>query len=908
MHFQVFHGLRMAFLALVLPLSMAAQTTSVIRPPDPRGPLSGFQRHAPALQRHPKVGLVMSGGGARALTEIGVLRSLEKYKIPIDLIVANSLGSIIGGLYASGYSAAEIESVVVRTNWDEVLPFSEGSQRREVYVGQKQTEPVGYLLIRLEGLQPIIPSSLSGGQRLSNYLMNLTLQALYHPGPSFDDLKIPFRVVTTDLISGQQVILDHGSLAEAMRASVTVPLMYAPIRLDSFALVDGGLVSNIPVDIARALGCDVVIVANATANMRKESQLGAPWEVADQIMTIMMQRANREELALADVVISPRTGDRLVSDFSDPASVIKSGEEAADSSIPAILEAIRRPLAGARDSDTVYHNVEVALSGDALPAELEKEIFADAQGLSLSRSQIEKHLQRISSEGTYRDVYAEVPGGPGPVRIVYHAHYNNAVRSVRFRGNTIVSSETVSSAVSGLLGKALDERDLRRRLELVLKLYRDRQYSLARIDSLSFDSASGEISFAVNEGVIEDIRFRGNNHTKDYVIRRELPLTWGDVFNLEKVNQGLINIASTGLFEYVLLNVVEENNRPVLVFKVEEKSPNQLLLGVHVDNEHNFVGTIDIRNTNFRGVGENLGLALLYGYRDRTVRAEYRANRIFQSYLTFDLKGYFTSNDIFTYGDDSTLSGARWDRVEAGRYRQMKYGGSFAFGSQIERLGMATAELRAEHHQISGISGTGYDPEEYRFVGLKLQTTIDTENKYAFPTDGINLTASYESALKSLGSEVSFSKVGFTYESYTTLLERHTFRPRITVGFADRTLPIAERYSMGGERSFFGLREDDSRGRQIFLVNMEYRYWLPFRIIFDSYLSVRYDLGTISNVPEDLKFSHFQHGIGIQLGLDTPLGAATISLGKGFTFHQKLPESPLATGPLLIYFSIGPTL
>ncbi|MBI1805610.1 MAG: BamA/TamA family outer membrane protein, partial [Ignavibacteria bacterium] len=160
----------------------------------------------------------------------------------------------------------------------------------------------------------------------------------------------------------------------------------------------------------------------------------------------------------------------------------------------------------------------------------------------------------------------------------------------------------------------------------------------------------------------------------------------------------------------------------------------------------------------------------------------------------------------------------------------------------------------------------------------------------------------------SLSSEVSFGKFGISYETYLTPLPRHTFRPKITFGFADQTLPIVDQYSLGGLHSFFGLREDDSRGRQLFLVNMEYRFWVPFKFIFETYVKVRYDVGTISQIPEELKFNSFRHGIGAEIELDTPLGPASFGLGKSFYFRQDLPNFPVSVGPLLLYFSIGPPL
>src|SRR5262249_40028650 len=159
--------------------------------------------------RTPRIGLVLSGGGARGIAQIGVLKVLEQHHIPIHAIVGNSLGSVIGGLYAAGYTTSQLESLVTTVNWSELLSFSEETKRSDLFVVQKETQSEGFLVVRFDGLQPIIPSSISGGQRLSNFFTFLALQALYHPNPGFDGLKIPFRAVATDLISGRRIILDR---------------------------------------------------------------------------------------------------------------------------------------------------------------------------------------------------------------------------------------------------------------------------------------------------------------------------------------------------------------------------------------------------------------------------------------------------------------------------------------------------------------------------------------------------------------------------------------------------------------------------------------------------------------------------------------------------------------------------
>ena len=325
-------------------LTASAQNSFTIRPTVTPDRFRGISMHREEQPARPKVGLVLSGGGGRGLAQIGVLRALERRGIPIDFIVGNSLGSVIGGLYSAGYSTTAIESIATHTNWSELLSFSGDTKRTDLFVGQKQSEEEGFLLIRFDGLAPIIPSAISTGQRFSNFFSYLTLQAVYHPNPGFDDLKVRFRATATDLLSGRRVVLDHGSLAEAMRASVTVPLLYSPLERDSMFLVDGGLKSNIPVDVARSAGCDVVIAVNSTSSMRGAAQLNAPWEIADQIMTIMMQEPNERQLGLADVVITPATRERVVSDFSGVDTLIAAGELAGERAIGPILDALKKRI------------------------------------------------------------------------------------------------------------------------------------------------------------------------------------------------------------------------------------------------------------------------------------------------------------------------------------------------------------------------------------------------------------------------------------------------------------------------------------------------------------------------------------------------------------------------------------
>ncbi len=202
-------------------------------------------------EHKPEIAFALSGGGARGLSQIGVLKALEEAGIKPDLIVGTSMGSIVGGLYAAGYSVDQLDSIAHQTDWNDLLTLNNLSDRRDLFVDQKVTEDRAIFSLRLDGLNPILPTSFNDGQKLANQLNILTFNAPLHSDESFDLLAIKFRAVCTDLITGSLVLLDRGSLSNALRASSSVTFFLAPIKVDSLLLVDGGLVANIPVDIAK---------------------------------------------------------------------------------------------------------------------------------------------------------------------------------------------------------------------------------------------------------------------------------------------------------------------------------------------------------------------------------------------------------------------------------------------------------------------------------------------------------------------------------------------------------------------------------------------------------------------------------------------------------------------------------
>ncbi len=859
--------------------------------------------------KRPRVALVLSGGGARGVSQIGVLRALERHNIPVDFIAATSMGAIVGGLYASGYSVTEIESLALQTNWDEVLSLSGETKRTEMFVDQKLAGDRSFIAVRFEGLTPVIPSSVSSGQRLTDFLNTQTLQALYHPFPDFDHLKIPFRAVATDLISGRRAVLSDGSLAEALRASATVPLLFRPIEKDSMQLVDGGLVSNIPVDLAREGGYDLVIVVNSTSGLRTADEMKAPWQTADQIMGIMMKMVNERQLAGSDVVITPLVGKHLSSDFHGLDTLIRAGEVAAEECMPAIkalYDARRTGIPAERGTFGNPHApLVVTFTGGPLPDSLRRTIEADAQRRDTTIAGVRDQVDLLYETADYRDVVAHVGSDSAARRVQFVLTPNPALAAVEFEGSRLIPDSTLAGGFTPLLGKPLNVDALELALENVLRVYRGHGYSLARIDTVLFDETDRTLRVRLNEGVIHSIGVQGGDRTRDAFVLREFPLAAGDVFQIDRARRGITNINSTTLFEYVYLEVAYDARRPVITIRIKERPSQLVRFGLRADNERSLQALVDLRDENFQGSGMDLGLTVDGGERNINAVLEYKARRLFDSYLTFGLTGFYHILDSYLYADAPHNEPNRWTRDRVGEYRDLRYGASLAFGGQLERLGNATMELSLQNVRVKSLDRTDALDESYRLAMIRLGTIVDTRDRYPFPVNGVGLSISYEFAFAAFGSDIAYNALKVMYETYTTWGTRHTIHPRITMGFADKTMPFSQQFRLGGRESFFGLREDDQRGRQLLLLNFEYRYFLPFRVLFDAYLRARYDLGTISAVPEEIKFSTLKHGLGVELALDTPLGQASFGVGKSFFFIRDLPQNPIQEGPFLFYFTIG---
>ena len=282
-------------------------------------------RHAHPLAR-PRVGVAFGGGSARGLAHIGVIRWLEEHRVPIDLVAGTSMGGLVGGSFATGLDADPLTTLLTTLDWDALFGSSNFAYRNIRRKADARAFP-SYLEFGLKrGLGA--PTALNNGQQVELLLTRIT--APYHLIDRFDDLPTPFSAVAVDLAHASQVVLDRGSLAQAMRATMSLPLVFPPVEIDGRLLVDGGAMNNVPADVVRAMGADRVIAVNV-------GELEDPDEIDVTMLGVvgatidaMMRNSTRKFIAGADVVIDVPLKEFGSLDWRRSAELIDEGYKAAD--------------------------------------------------------------------------------------------------------------------------------------------------------------------------------------------------------------------------------------------------------------------------------------------------------------------------------------------------------------------------------------------------------------------------------------------------------------------------------------------------------------------------------------------------------------------------------------------------
>jgi NTE family protein len=356
----------------------------------------------------PKIGVAFAGGSALGLSHVGVLKWFEENRIPVDYVAGTSMGALIGGMYATGRTADEVEQFIAGIDWNEALqvsvPFRHLSYRRK----EDQREYPNTIEIGYKG-RLRFPSGLSSGQGVS--LVISRFAAAYGEMENFDDLPTPFRCVAVDLVKAREVVFDEGSLTDALRATMSLPGVFAPVRKGDMLLVDGGALNNLPVEVVRRMGADVVIAVALDLPQPTADELATIFGVARRSLSVMIIENERRNLGLADLVIMPDLGGVGATDYPRWPELVERGYKSAQQK-----ELMLRQFALSEDDyryyldqrqsrrrpETVRPQV-IEVEGNLAPRRRDALIDAIAAdpNLPLNRPVLEEELTKITGMGRF---------------------------------------------------------------------------------------------------------------------------------------------------------------------------------------------------------------------------------------------------------------------------------------------------------------------------------------------------------------------------------------------------------------------------------------------------------------------------------------------------------------------------
>lgn len=824
------------------------------------GGLDGIAPHKE--ETYHSVLLALSGGGARGLSVIGILKAFEEKGIKVEAVAGTSMGGIIGGLYAAGYTPDELDSISTELNFDNL--FSNSPSRRSMFATQRQDRDRHLFSVRFQRAKPLIPKALTAGQELTSLLTELTTRANYQCRSDFRKLKIPYLTISTDIISGHQIVLDSGSIADAMRSTMAFPLAFTGVEKDQQLLMDGGMVTPIPVNLVRTLTdkTNFVVAINTSSRLLPKEELNTPVDIANQVTTIMTADKLKKELADADLVLEPPIDDFYSVDFEYKDSLIKIGYDygllMADSLIGRLKTKEQKKL-------YLVNEINFANVSNISIAVIEKELYK--QEVSIE-SIIDLLKKTASDNNIYEIDFSIQTDDDRTIRLEIEAIEMIPLEStaLSFSGNTIFTAEQL---IDQFIGHALylTSQQIKNGLDNIVALYNQKGFDLVNIKKIEFDLKSKKLNIEIDEAIIRRIDIEQNHITKDWFIRSLFPQNSGTPFSTKQASAGIRNIYATNLFDRVSIEVEPVDDGLIVKIKVEEKAPTQLRLGWHWDDEFESEEFAELLNDNIAGIGLTYILHARYSVENQKYHAVFKTDRIFSTLLTSSLTLFHNRIDRTRYDINEEEYGTRFER---------KTGLSLLFGQQLSRLGLVSAGLSIQ--QVYYTDSTVNNPPSIARFGLrtiKLESRLESFDKVPFTTSGNRHLFQIEFAGKYLGGDIEYTRFYTEHEIYFPLGEYVNWHPHLALGISRAGLPPTEQFYMGGMDSFTGFRTNQLAGDKMFLFSNELR----FTLVYNFYLSMRYDLGEVYNSADQIKLRNLRNAIGSYLSYDSPLGPVSIGYG-----------------------------
>lgn len=849
----------------------------------------------------PKISLILSGGGARGFSQIGVLYVLELNNIIIDNISGTSMGALIGGLYASGYTVNEISNIASHTNWDEILNFNLKQTRNSQSFDYKYIYDRSLLSFEFNDYKFITPKGFSDSYKLDLFLRELLYNARYKPINSFDDLKVKLRIAACDIVSGKTHIFNSGNIIKAIRASSSIPLQYSPVKVDSMLLIDGGIFDNIPQSASNQFVPDIKITVKNTSPLYNINELNNAVDIADQILSVSMKYFEKKDELLSGIIIEPNLNKYENNNFKNVSKLILQGKIATSKKINIIKDTLDYIV-----SKKFKHLLSSKYNLNAFKYIVDK---TNKQNYKYDKY-ICKQIINYDTLLLYESIKIKESNDTLILIKTPHTNITNiniiSENSIKCKLDLANLSQNINEKYIGQTINRNIKESIKNRILDTLFAY---GYSFARINKFNI-LKNGCIDIVIAGGIVQKINISGTKNTAKFLIKREFNFKFpvkdtSDTYclNSNDLLSSWINLKGNSLFKTIDFNYKYSDDKIDLDIQAEENGNQGLNIGFRIDNYRNFRLASSIIKHNLFNSGTFSAADIIIGERDYHFGYKLSNSRISYSQVGLSIYSYYDKK-IYPgyYENPNETVQTFYNQSKRNNINQEVAGINLAFTSKILDRGALKIGLRYEK-QRTNYTDKVKNLEWHSINNIFVNSEFDTENKIAFSDRGYYLNLLFESNFISIHNNIPYSKI-LANMRYNITYKQITISPSLFIAAADKSLPLEEYFSMGGIDDFYGMQEYQMRGQQKLLLSMEGRYLLPYNLLFNTYIGMRYDYGNIWETSGMIDFNYMKHGMGIYTAVETPLGPAKLAIGRSFYFERN-EINAIVSSKFIFYFSIG---
>ncbi len=817
-------------------------------------------RISPEDLEYPSIGLVLSGGGARGMAHIGVLKILEHNNIPIDYIGGTSFGALVAAFYASGCSPSQIEQIMKEIDWQKII--SPPLERKQYYFYTRQERDKNIIRLQFKNWKIQFPSALSNMQKMRIKVAEYFTRANYISKNDFTKLHPPLFIVATNIINGVQKEFTQGNLIDALLASLAAPFVFPPVEIDTVLYLDGGLTNNLPVSVMKRKGVDKIIASNTSSFLRKKENLKSALGIGDQIINIMMKQRINQEMQLADVILRPASENLTNMEFEKVEQFIQLGENTTHNKI----EQIRKLLYNSSIDTSFYIEKLMILTDNETPSDIpllpEYNDYHYNEIISYLRN-LKKHpavkelcadlITTDSSSSTSSPIHQFTSSPVHQLQI--EIEKNPILKEIEIRGNTIYTEQTLLKDIDKMT--YLSPCSIKRIKKHIEEKYIQDGYILAYVDS--FNINEGRVILHINEGKISNINIKGMDVSRSSIIRREIKTEINTIFNINQVREDIDRIYSTNLFNMVDFNVFPTDDGNVRIdYIVKEMPYGEIGIGANYNTQESSSAYFSVGYKNIFGTGNFSEIYTRFGEKNE-FGIRFSSDRIFNTYLTQSLLINYQSGKDYVIGEKCQYKSGNLD---------------YKIGVlDYKKLGIGTLTYQGKRAILRGSKITD---KNLTISGLGFYFIYDGLDKMPYATQGLYRKFAYAFFNNSLKSDYDFSRFYLDNRLVYTMFHNFTFELGSRLVISDGNMPEIAYLQNNPSCDFFGYSRAKIFGEDYFYLSGILRILLK-HFVNDPrdrlFLSIKYGFGDIKSFGnfesfvEDVKgFPHSGFAIGLEMG------------------------------------------